>query len=37
MTDYTLRTIVMSDIVEIVGLSVNEEQLFRFKIDPGKL
>ena len=37
MTDYTLRTIVTLEGVEIVGISVNEEELFKFRIDPEKL
>ena len=37
MTDYTLRTRVTLEGVEIVGVSVNEEELFKFKIDPEKL
>ena len=37
MTDYTLRTIVTLEAVEIVGISVNEEELFKFRIDPENL
>ena len=37
MTDYTLRTIVTLEGVEILGISVNEEELFKFRIDPEKL
>ena len=35
ITEYTLRTVVTFEGVEIVGISVNEEELFKFKIDPN--
>ena len=37
ITDYTLRTVVTLEGVEIVGMSVNEEVIFKFRIDPEKL
>ena len=37
ITDYTLRTAVCGRSVDILGISMNEQVLFKFRIDQEKL